>query len=170
MQHYIDNCQNKDHSYEETLEAVKGWGLDPDSLFTRELDEKSRQPKLVPNFPTFYKVLVPLVKAYVTIRLSKLFTDRNQLPLFKYEPLKMTQANQVKCEVITDIASAMSTHYGYSSELRNAIFKTLLYSVCIMFPGNRGTSRSRKAWTVRITRSRRVSVTSSRTHPECSTI
>ena len=134
MQHYIDNCQNKDHSYEETLEAVKGWGLDPDSLFTRELDEKSRQPKLVPNFPTFYKVLVPLVKAYVTIRLSKLFTDRNQLPLFKYEPLKMTQANQVKCEVITDIASAMSTHYGYSSELRNAIFKTLLYSVCIMFP------------------------------------
>jgi hypothetical protein len=134
IQHVVDNCLKGEMTYEETLEAVKDWGLSMEDLFTTTKNEKGEVTEMVPNIPTFFKVLVPLVKAYVTIRLSKLFTDRNQVPLMKFEPLKMTEANKVKCEVITDIVAAMSAQYGYSSELRQAIFKTLLYSVCLMFP------------------------------------
>jgi hypothetical protein len=134
IQHVVDNCLKGEMTYEETLQAVKDWGLSMEDLFTTTKNEKGEVTEMVPNIPTFFKVLVPLVKAYVTIRLSKLFTDRNQVPLMKFEPLKMTEANKVKCEVITDIVAAMSAQYGYSSELRQAIFKTLLYSVCLMFP------------------------------------
>lgn len=134
IQHVVDNCLKGEMSYEQTLNAVKDWGLSMDDLFSTIKNDKGEVTELVPNVPTFFKVLVPLVKAYVTIRLSKLFTDRNQIPLFKYEPLKMTEANRVKCEVITDLVAAMASQYGYSSDLRNAIFKTLLYSTCLMFP------------------------------------
>jgi hypothetical protein len=120
--------------YEDTVEMLESFGVPLEDLFTEAKNSKGEVIGLLPNAPSFVKVVVPLVRAYVGIRLSKLFTDRDQTPLFKYEPLKMTSENQIKCEILTDIASAMTAHFGYGSDLRNAIFHTLLYGLCIMFP------------------------------------
>lgn len=119
-----------------TCEALSCWGLSQEELFLeRVVDGKSI---LVPNPPTFFSVLVPLVKAYVTIRLAKLFNDRNQTPLLKYEPLKSTEEDRTICEIITDIVQTMSTQYGYPAVLRQSILQSLLYAQCLVFP--------REAW------------------------
>jgi len=130
----IRSLLDRKASYEETLKVVESWGLAHCNLFCNRTDPKSGKTSKVLNVPTFFNVLVPLVKSYVTIRLAKLFNDRNNTPLFKYEALKDTARNRVACEVVTDLMQAMSTQFGYSSDLRNAIFKTLMYSVCLQFP------------------------------------
>lgn len=134
----IRNLVEKKTSYEETLKAVNAWGLDSASLFCERANSKTGKMERSLNAPTFFHVLVPLVKSYITIRLAKLFNDRNNTPLFKYEALKDTTKNRAACEVVTDLMQAMTTQFGYSSDLRNAIFKTLMYSVCLQFP--------REAW------------------------
>lgn len=134
----VRNVLDKRMNYEDTLKAVESWGLTQCGLFCDRTNATTGRVEKVLNAPTFFHVLVPLVKSYVTIRLAKLFGDRNNTPLFKYEPLKDTTKNRVVCEVLTDIVQAMTTQFGYSSDLRNAIFKTLMYSNCLLFP--------REAW------------------------
>lgn len=132
VQHVIGGLDGK-ATYEQALTAGKEWGLDLANFFcdVKGADGKARK---VPFVPSFFKILIPAVKSYVTIRQAKLFTDRNQIPLFKYEALKSTEQNRVRCEIITDLVSAMTQNYGYASVLRNAIFKTLLYGVTLQFP------------------------------------
>lgn len=129
----LRNLVNKHVSYDETMKAVQSWGLTNCNLFCDRQLPNGKVEKIL-NPPTFFHVLVPLVKSYVTIRLAKLFNDRNNTPLFKFEPLKDTAPNRVACEVITDITQAMTAQFGYASDLKGAILKMLLYSVCIQFP------------------------------------
>lgn len=86
------------------------------------------------NLPTFFKIFVPLVRAYVTIRAAKLTADRNLTPYFKFEPTRNTPLNRARCEVITDRIEVMATQMGYRDIGRQAILKTLLYGVQLMFP------------------------------------
>src|SRR5207344_2727389 len=77
----------------------------------------------------FWDVKVPLAKAYTTIRWSKLFNDRNTYPLLPYDPVTFTEANRVRCEVITRLIQQMAQNYGYSSILRQVILQALMYPV-----------------------------------------
>lgn len=86
------------------------------------------------DLPAFFRVLVPAVKAYTTIRWAKIYGDRNLFPLFKYEPLKSTALNRLRCEIITDRIQVMSTAMGYNENLRQEILHTLLYSAAFTFP------------------------------------
>lgn len=132
VQHVLGSL-DRTCTYEQALKAGKEWNLDLANFFcdVKGADGKTRK---VPFVPSFFKILIPAVKSYVTIRQAKLFTDRNQIPLFKYEALKNTEKNRVRCEIITDIVAAMTANYGYASVLRDAIFKTLLYGVMLQFP------------------------------------
>lgn len=121
-------------NYEDTLRAVEAAGLGNCGLFCDRTNATTGRVEKVFNAPTFFHVLVPLVKSYVTIRLAKLFGDRANVPLYKYEPLKDNTKNRVVCEVLTDIIQAMTTQFGYASDLRNAILKMLLYGNCLQFP------------------------------------
>lgn len=120
-------------TYDQALKAGKEWNLDLANFFYDVKGADGRVNK-VPFVPSFFKILIPAVKSYVTIRQAKLFTDRNQIPLFKYEPLKNTEQNRIRCEIITDLVNAMTQGYGYASVLRNGIFKMLLYGVMLQFP------------------------------------
>jgi len=132
VQHVLGSL-DRTATYEQAMKAGKEWNLDLANFFC---DVKGANGKTVkaPFVPSFFKILIPAVKSYVTIRQAKLFTDRNQIPLFKYEALKSTTQNRVRCEIITDLVSAMTANYGYASVLRDAIFKTLLYGVMLQFP------------------------------------
>lgn len=125
----------RDVKYEEALTTAKrDWNLDISNFFCEVKGGQDGKPKKVPFVPSFFKILVPAVKAYTTIRLAKIYTDRAQFPLFKYEALKSTAENRIRCEIITDLVNTMSQQYGYSSVLRDGIFKTLLYGVMLQFP------------------------------------
>jgi len=117
---------------DELKAALDGWGLNQDNLFIKEKLPDGREA-LLPNTPVFYGILIPLVKAYVTIRLAKIFNERNQSPILRYKPLKATARNQVLCDIMTDIAETMSTWYGYPAVMRQAIQQMLKYGVSMTF-------------------------------------
>lgn len=122
---------------EEMLAQLEQWGLKPEELFLK-VTLPSGQLGWQINPPTFYKILVPLVKAYVTIRQAKLFNDRNQVPLFEYEPLEKNAETRILCDILTYIIQGITADFGYPNDLKQAILQTLKYSFCLMFP--------REAW------------------------
>ena len=126
---FIDSDPNSDEVYA----AFQQWGLT--SLITTEPDPKdpNKQVRKL-NLPVFFNVLVPLVKAYVTIRWAKIMNDRRLTPFFKYEPVKLTSVLQLLCDVITDRVQVMSNQYGYYDVQKQAVLKMLHYASCFQFP------------------------------------
>lgn len=128
-------------TYEESRKVVDGWGLSWNDCFRFNYDSAGQQingrdgkPSYSVNAASLVRTLIPLVKAYVTVRTAKLYTDRDQIPLFKFEPLRATDENKILCEVLNNIIEGMVTQFGYRSELKDVILHTLLYSICMTFP------------------------------------
>lgn len=128
----IRNLLNRNLSAKDMLGEVKKWGLCEGQLFCKTKSGDKEVLEL--NIPVFFEVLVPVVKAYVTVRLSKIFNDRNLDPLFEYQPRHYTDLNRVRCEIITDIVDVMAVNFGYAANLKQVVLNTLLYSVSLEFP------------------------------------
>lgn len=130
---FVHHLMSKNWSADKIHEALDGYGLSERDLFMR-VPTGDGGEKLMLNPPIFFRIFIPIVKAYVTIRLAKLFNERNKSPLFTYDPLKETPRNRLVCEIITDVIQKMSTDYGYAAVLRQAIQQMLKYGTCIAFP------------------------------------
>jgi len=116
-------------------ETVKSWKLNEREVFCCKPGAGPNGTDLYElNAPAFVPVTVPLVRAYLTVRVAKLFNDRNLNPLHSYEPLKSTTQNKIRCEIVTDAAQAMTVTMGHRSSLRQMIFNSCMYSVALMFP------------------------------------
>lgn len=123
----------------EVVKIAKDWGLT--HLLVPAVDKKGRAclfpdgtQSMRLHLPTFTQIYVPLVQAYSKIRWAKLFSDIDQTPLYKYEPLKLTSKNRMKCEIITDRVDVMTTQMGYRMAERDSIFQMLQYGICLNFP------------------------------------
>ena len=128
-------------SYEESLKAAKDWGMGWDSCFRRNVDGTGAtvmgldgQPTYTVNAASLVRTMIPMVKSYVTVRTAKLYTDRDQVPLFKFEPLRDTVKNRLMCEILNHVIEGMATQFGYRAELKDIILHTLLYGICMTFP------------------------------------
>ncbi len=138
----VQHILEKKMSYEESLKAIEGWGLCWGDIFSLKCDsngkqlrdKKTNQPLYNIHAPSLVRTLIPLVKAYTTVRAAKLYTDRDQIPLFKYEPIRATDENRVLCEILTSVAEGMVTQFGYRAQLKDIILHTLLYGICMTFP------------------------------------
>lgn len=122
--------------YENTsqlMDALKTSGLNVDEIIKEHVNEKGEKIQVI-DVPVFFRVLVPLVKAYVTIRRAKLFNDRNLYPFMKYEPVRLTSESRMVSEIITDIVQQMATKFGYPSVLKQMILQALQYGICVAFP------------------------------------
>lgn len=125
----MDKDPTKDGTVSDTLGSL---GLS--HLLTEVTDPKSQQKLKMLNLPVFYNIFVPLVKAYVTIRLAKIMNDRNQVPFFKYEPSYSTVEDTIKCEVITGCVEMMNRGMGYYEQLKKMVFNMLSYGRVLAFP------------------------------------
>lgn len=124
-------------SYEEASAAVKAWGLSEQEMFDDVEKTDAAGGKVtvkVLNKEVFFRIFVPIVKAYVTVRVAKLFNDRNQYPFLKFEPIHFNEQNRMRCEMVTDLVQQISQLYGYPATLRQAILQAALYSFCFVFP------------------------------------
>jgi hypothetical protein len=130
MRHLV--CR-KYQDTKEVYDAFNKWGLSTDDIVKTSIGPDGK-PRAVINVPVMYKLLIPLVKCYTTIRQAKLFNDRNQNPLFKFEPTHFTLKSRVIGDVITDVVHRIASEYGYPQILRQAILQTLRYGICLMFP------------------------------------
>jgi hypothetical protein len=130
----VQNILSKKLDADGTLEALKKAGLSEKELFLDVPDPRDplKTVKML-NPPVFFQILIPIVKAYTTIRAAKLFNDRNTSPLLPFAPLKQTQKNRVICEVVTDLVETISTWYGYSEVLKDGIVQALKYGVMLAF-------------------------------------
>lgn len=90
------------------------------------------------NIPVFFNIFVPLCSAYHKVRWAKLFNDRNNIPLYKYEPAYSTKENRLRCDIITSRISVMTSQLGYANDEKDSIFQALHYGQCLAFP--------REAW------------------------
>lgn len=130
MKSFLDR---KWESADAAYKAMEAWGLNERDLFVDVKLEDGTAAKML-NPPFLYQIVVPIVKAYWTIRLAKIFNERDTNPLLPYTPLKLTSRNQVLCEVLTDVVNTVSNHYGYSSVMRESIQQMLKYGISLAFP------------------------------------
>ncbi len=139
----VEGLLAKDIQGKDVEKIAKDWGLT--HLLVPVTDSKggvccipgTRDPLMKLNLPTFTQIFIPLVQAYSKIRWAKLFSDIDQSPLYKYEPLKLTSKNRLKCEIITDRVETMNTQMGYRMAERDSIFQMLQYGICLNFPMER---------------------------------
>lgn len=131
----VRNILSRGLNEDQTIAALKDYGLSESELFM-----KVKSPViggtdlLMPNFPVFYEVFIPIVRAYVDTVHAQIFNERNTSPLLPYKPLKETTRNRILCEIWTDIAQTLSTWYGYPAVLEQAIQQMLKYGICLAFP------------------------------------
>jgi len=124
------SISDQDLSDESVLNAARDWGLT--GMLEDVKDTKGQKQKL--NLPMFFNIFVPLVRSYVTIRWARIYNDRRQYPLFKYEMGKNTTTNKLRSEIITDRVQVISNQYGYSELLKQSIFHMLHYGWAAQFP------------------------------------
>jgi len=136
----VEGLMSKKLGGQESVEIAKSWGLT--HLLVPKLDKLGkpcclpggRETEMVLHLPTFTQIFLPLVLSYSKIRHAKLFSDIDQTPLYKYEPLKLTSKNRMKCEIITDRVDVMTTQMGYRMAERDSIFHMLQYGIALNFP------------------------------------
>ena len=129
---FVRHLMTKKLTAEELLAEVEKWGIKESDLFLTIA--KDGQKIKVVNEQIFYKVLIPLVRAYCTARIAALYNDRNKTPLLPYRPLKKTGTNRVLCEIVTDLVNRIAMNYGYGNYLDQAIKQTVKYGVALSFP------------------------------------
>jgi len=136
----VEGLMSKKLGGQEPVEIAKSWGLT--HLLVPQLDKFGKpccdrvtgQAQMTLHLPTFTQIFIPLVLSYSKIRHAKLFSDIDQTPLYKYEPLKLTSKNRMKCEIITDRVDVMTTQMGYRMAERDSIFHMLQYGIALNFP------------------------------------
>lgn len=117
------------------MDTLKSWGIDPSEALMEVPDPKTPGASIKQvSIPAFFRVFIPLAKAYVTIRWAKLVNDRNQVPHFKYEPAISNQITRMRCEVITAAVEEMSNQYGYFEVEKQAIHRMLHLGQQLLFP------------------------------------
>ena len=129
----VEGLLDSKQSSDQVMSAVKSWGLDKMMVKTSSCDKKGN-PLWKLDLPTFFTIYVPAVMAYTKVRWAKLFNERNQYPLYKYEPLKVTTEDRLRTEIITDRIQRMSGEMGYAEVEKQSILQMLLYGQCVNFP------------------------------------
>lgn len=118
-----------------TVDCIKEWGLsEQDLLVDKDVTVNGvTTTQRVVNTPVFYKVLLPLVMAYLIGREARLFNERVGTFL-EFKPRKKLTEDRVACEVWTDLAKTQAQQLGYHHVLQQAIHQMLKYGVCLAFP------------------------------------
>lgn len=129
----VQNILSRKLDATKTYELLKNWGISEEELFLTVSSEDGTRKKIL-NPPVFFNLLIPVVKAYTTIRAAKLFVDRNKSPLLPYIPLKMTNNDRVACEIVTDLVEVISSWLGYPAVMREGIMQAMKYGVALSFP------------------------------------
>lgn len=130
---FVNHIRSQNLNYDQTVEALKSYGLSESELFL-DIPAADGSMRRMINVPVFYQIYIPIVKAYVTAITAEIFNERNTVPMLPYKPLKNSEKNKIRCDVITDIGQTMATQYGYASLYRQTILQMLKYGIMLAFP------------------------------------
>lgn len=117
------------------FDQLKNWGISYDDMMVEVPDPKTPGKNIKQlSLPAFFRIFVPLVRSYVTIRRAKLMNDRRLVPFFKFEPPISTSIERLRSSAITSRTEVMSEQYGYYDVLNQAVLQMLHYGECLQFP------------------------------------
>lgn len=126
---------DKGHDDKYVLDQLKSWGMSYDQMIIEEPDPKTPGKNIRKlSVPAFFRIFVPLVRSYVTIRRAKLMNDRRLVPFFKFEPVMSDKVSRLRCAAITSRTETMAEQYGYYDVMNQAVFQELHYGECLQFP------------------------------------
>jgi len=131
---FVNHIRSQNLNYDQTVEALKSYGLSESELFLDIPSPDGLATTRCINYPVFYQMYVPIVKAYVTAIVAEIFNERNTVPLLPYKPLKNSEKDKIRCDVITDIGQKMAAQYGYAALYRQTIQQMLKYGIMLCFP------------------------------------
>lgn len=86
------------------------------------------------DVPMFFDVDLPLMLHHTKIRWGKIFNDHDLIPHYRYDPLRLTVKDKLRCDILTDRVNRMASELDYRSDRRQKILQALLYSKCLQFP------------------------------------
>lgn len=131
----LQSMIDRDPSSTDVQNTLKSWGFDLAEVIEEIPDPKNpnKSVKRV-NAQAFVQIYIPLVRAYVTIRLAKIMNDRKRIPFLKYEPAINNAINRLRCEALTNRIEMMHQQYDYWTDVKQAVFQMLHYSQCFQFP------------------------------------
>lgn len=130
---FVNHLRSQNLTYEQTVEALKNYGLSESELFL-DIPGADGQTVRCLNYPVLFQIYIPIVKAYVSAIVAEIFNERNTVPLLPYKPLKNSEKNKVRCDIITDIGQTMATQMGYAALYRQTIQQMLKYGIMLCFP------------------------------------
>ena len=128
----ISMLANREGTEAELRDTLKQWGLNLDDVVIEQPESKHGKCKI--NAPAFYRVYIPLVKAYLTIRLAKIMNDMNTTPFLTYSPAWESVKSRLQCDVITSRVEVMSSQFDYYSVIKQGVFQMLHYGRAFQFP------------------------------------
>ena len=131
FQQFCETLAKKDLTSADALKKAESWGLT--KFITTRKNADGADEKCI-DIPVMFKVIVPLVRAYVNIRWAKLWDLRDLVPFLKYEPVMSTTLNRVRCEIVTNAIEMQGQQMNYRSTGKQWIFNGIHYGTSIMFP------------------------------------
>jgi hypothetical protein len=128
---FLDSDPNK----KEVTDKLASWGFDLSKVTDDVPDPKDPSKKIKRiNIPAFFEIVVPILRAYVMIRLGKIMNDRRLVPFIPYDPAISTAISRLQCEAIAGRVEIMAKQYDYFGAVKQAAFQMLLYSYSMMLP------------------------------------
>lgn len=129
---FLERVAKGDIRSQSVLKAARDdWGL---GEFIRPSCTDDGKPCSKIEWPVFFSIHIPIVRAYLNIRWAKLWNDRDLHPFLKVEPIKFTTKNRVRCEIITDVLEMQGQQFGYRPVFKQWLFHALHYGIGMMFP------------------------------------
>ncbi len=143
----VRDLLSRNCSFEEVQTKFTAWGLtnqlnsmtydvlsdDGRPVVITKGDGTSCNQKAI-DLPTFFHIFLPLVYSYTNIRAAKLFNDRDQYPLDKYEPLRLTKSDRLRCQIVTSVMERSNSQVGTRQHRRQACMEVPRYGRAIAFP------------------------------------
>lgn len=117
--------------------SLTAFGMNLDDVVVDDISQDTKVPgKSVKKIsvPAFFQILVPLCRAYVTIRRAKIMNDRRMVPFLKYEPGINSSENRMKAEALTSRVEVSNRQMDYFAAVDQSVFQMLHYSKAAQFP------------------------------------
>jgi len=115
----------------ELVDSLKQWNISEQEAF--DYVTEGNQTVRALKQRTFWKVKLPLAASILKSRVSRLYTDRDVVPWLPYEPVVSTEANRLKCELLTNLAERWVEQFAIKETYRQAQLQAGKYARVLAF-------------------------------------
>lgn len=88
----------------------------------------------VPDIPALIEVHFPIALAYLSIRVARMYNERNLSPLLPYTPRVNTPEERLMAQILTQRVDIQGAQMNHNAVLKQLIRQSTAYGECVLFP------------------------------------